>query len=157
MLKGQCQKFSINRKCQKRLMFLQGDKFFFTNLSHSLTFWHLTYHMNCQLMSFSCTGLFVMVAEIEHIIMAIQKQYSKKIQIRSCPLDTGQIQFKALTTLPLKFKDFWNKIENLKWQIGRDIYPATLKKFVTLLFQQLTILDKKPDSHWPQLTVFGNF
>ena len=25
MLKGQCQKHSINCKCQKRLMFLQGD------------------------------------------------------------------------------------------------------------------------------------
>ena len=25
MLKGQCQKLLINRKCQKRLMFLQGD------------------------------------------------------------------------------------------------------------------------------------
>ena len=24
MLKGQCQKFLINRKCQKQLMFLQG-------------------------------------------------------------------------------------------------------------------------------------
>ena len=26
MLKGQCQKFLINRKCQKRLMFLQGEE-----------------------------------------------------------------------------------------------------------------------------------
>ena len=82
-------------------------------------------------------------------LVLIHTQRYKKIAAVVCTLDTGGIQFKVLTTLPLTNRPFFlnlrvsrTKIENLKRQIGRDIKHVTFIIFVTLLVQDIRSLQK---------------
>ena len=71
-----------------------------------------------------------------------------------------RIQFKVLTTLPLLFKGLWEKIENLKQQMGKDINDVTFGKFVTSLVQKLKILEvyKNCNSrYWLQISFFSKY